>query len=254
MLNRSCRAFTLIELLVVVVVLAVLTAIAIPVLQDAVVRAKLALAYSNMEVILNAVEVYNLDNGNPTPMVFDIEYQALTHMRKTHLKFEAMTTPVVYLNDFKVLQDPFPHIPYPWWMMDNAPVSIVQYAARPFHYAYVSMKDIAIIMPDYQSKWHTWDRLTRAGLVSAGPDGYRDIMANVVPNILIGSAWTYYIGTHRRLDGQKFNQFTFYNVSNGIRSRGDLMMVNPGVSLYSGEEFRSTMTKSKFYRREKHRS
>ncbi|HPO08766.1 MAG TPA: prepilin-type N-terminal cleavage/methylation domain-containing protein, partial [bacterium] len=58
------RAFTLIELLIVVAIIGILAAIAVPNFINAQERAKVGRARSDVRSIVNALEMYRLDNNN----------------------------------------------------------------------------------------------------------------------------------------------------------------------------------------------
>ncbi len=66
--RRSCegvsKGFTLIELLVVVLIIGILTAVAVPQYQKAVLKSRFANTLSAMETAINASKIYYISNGN----------------------------------------------------------------------------------------------------------------------------------------------------------------------------------------------
>ena len=63
MLLKSKRAFTLIELLVVVLIVGILSAIALPQYQKAVMKARLSEAFISMKALADAVKICEMENG-----------------------------------------------------------------------------------------------------------------------------------------------------------------------------------------------
>lgn len=61
--ERSLRAFTLLELLVVVAILGILSATALPVVRDALVRAGIAATQSDLRVVATGIEAFAADRG-----------------------------------------------------------------------------------------------------------------------------------------------------------------------------------------------
>lgn len=58
------KGVTLIELLIVVLILAALSAIAIPRISQSATNAKANACYTNIDVLNSAIEMYNADNGS----------------------------------------------------------------------------------------------------------------------------------------------------------------------------------------------
>lgn len=67
---RKLKGFTLIELLIVVAIIGILAAIAVPNFLNAQVRAKVSRVQSEHRSIVNALESFNIDNGQYPPMGF----------------------------------------------------------------------------------------------------------------------------------------------------------------------------------------
>ncbi|MFH1742016.1 MAG: prepilin-type N-terminal cleavage/methylation domain-containing protein [bacterium] len=95
--KRNRFGFTLIELLIVVAIIGILAAIAVPNFMNARIRAKVSRAMSDQRTISMALENYMLDRGT-------YPYTRATSANN-FLGYEALTTPVAYLNS--PLNDPF---------------------------------------------------------------------------------------------------------------------------------------------------
>lgn len=99
MLQPYRSGFTLIELLIVVAIIGILAAIAVPNFINAQGRAKLASTYASMKTIQTAIAAYMVDNnGSPIDQGPDAE-EGTTYL--------ALTTPVSYLSSIDVFQDEF---------------------------------------------------------------------------------------------------------------------------------------------------
>ena len=81
------KSFTLIELLIVVAIIGILAAIAVPVLKDALTRARISRVQADIRTTANAMETYRLDwNIYPIDGSFDL------------LGWIMLTTPVAYIS------------------------------------------------------------------------------------------------------------------------------------------------------------
>jgi type II secretion system protein G len=99
---RSLRAsanqgFTLIELLIVVAIIGILAAIAVPNFLNAQLRAKVTRAYSDMEALAKALDMYFMDHNS-----FPTSNYAEQYPKRV---FRRLTTPLAYVSSFP--QDPF---------------------------------------------------------------------------------------------------------------------------------------------------
>ncbi|MGI8905732.1 MAG: type IV pilin protein [Candidatus Sumerlaeaceae bacterium] len=95
---RAARAFTLIELLLVVAIIAVLSAIAIPNLLEAQVRAKVSRARADLRSTATALEAYRVDSNRYPP---DIQYAPLVASRNLYCflpRLVPLSTPVAYIS------------------------------------------------------------------------------------------------------------------------------------------------------------
>lgn len=91
------RAFTLIELLIVVAIIGILAAIAVPNFLNAQLRAKVTRAFSDMESLAKALDMYFLDRNDFPPSNYVESYPKRV--------FRRLTTPTSYITGFP--QDPF---------------------------------------------------------------------------------------------------------------------------------------------------
>ena len=83
-------AFTLIELLVVVAVIAILAAIAVPNFLEAMTRAKVSRAKTDMRTVSVALESYRVDLNKYPP---DYQFGAITFLER----LDNLTTPIAYI-------------------------------------------------------------------------------------------------------------------------------------------------------------
>lgn len=72
---KNRKGFTLIELMIVIAIIGILAAMAIPNFKKARESARQKACYSNIRVILGAIEMYNMDNS---AMMSDVQISLLT--------------------------------------------------------------------------------------------------------------------------------------------------------------------------------
>ena len=197
---KAFRAgFTLIEILIVVAIIGILAAIAVPNMQNALTRAKVARVKADMQSIATAIDMYQLDKNNrgfPVPgdaMGATIDLSSPnTHWTGTKLS-PLLTTPIPYMSSLPL--DPF---------NERA-----EGASRRYNYA---TREYSTLLTGDESSRTPFDMFVRinywAGRVSYllhsyGPDGNSDIA-----------------------DDKKTT--AHYDMTNGIRSSGDVLHFSAG--------------------------
>lgn len=108
-INRG--SFTLIELLTVVAIIGILAAIVIPYVLNALIRAKIAKAVSEIHILISAQEQYRLDQRGYPPLSVVRSARTTSH----YASLPWLTSPVPYLSTIPV--DPFlKNAGRPYWM------------------------------------------------------------------------------------------------------------------------------------------
>jgi type IV pilus assembly protein PilA len=83
---KNRKGFTLIELMIVIAIIGILAAMAIPNFKKARQSAREKACYSNIRVILGAVEMYNMDNSQMITTIADGDTTTSTGKLKGYLK------------------------------------------------------------------------------------------------------------------------------------------------------------------------
>jgi len=148
------KAFTLIELLIVVAIISILAAIAVPNFLNAMVRAKVSRASSELKNLANAYVMYRMDNNAYAP-----------HIDGHPAQHRYVTTPIAYFSSsvLDVFADPNgPHgsaSSWPWQCCTQG-----QYHAEPAFFAYDPNSNSPI----------RGNRQYPYFIISYGPDGIWD--------------------------------------------------------------------------------
>lgn len=198
----SRKAFTLIELLIVVAIIGVLAAIAVPNLQQAMVKSKVVRSMADMRNLGLAIEAYRIDHN-------DYPYYSMEPFspEKGHPP-RSLTTPVAYFSYLP--QDPFD--PTQDVAEGFAPAS--PNPMKWYHFEHKNNWNNRLQYDLWEGRAPNYDW----ALVGAGPDRWP--MVNEGPGGNFHSQMNEY---------GVFPQF-FYNISNGIISFGDVILKGPGIS------------------------
>jgi prepilin-type N-terminal cleavage/methylation domain-containing protein len=209
---RNRRAFTLIELLIVVAIIGILAAIAIPNFLNAQIRAKTARCYADMKALGNTIEMLRMDKGVMLIDWWDDDLEAgherlrsVFNMVGAGPDFSArgndavlapLTSPIAYMTAIPI--DPFQSPAGYYYYLDNDP----EFPGDDHDFPAYTEKT-AEIYGNKPLKPGDW------ALGGIGPDGK-----------WYGGSWTDAISNAR---GSK------YAPSNGLASRGDIMLTNRGI-------------------------
>ncbi len=189
MINRSRKAFTLLELTVTLAVLSILTLLTAPLVQNALIRSRIAATKNNLNVIRNGLESYAADIGcypvgstTPIPSLWS-DFDACVALQPL--------LGVYIPNDCSLLEDDFSR---------ETMIEIKQSVALDLNIPDV----VGYTYFDYR-RYHVppWKPLRAFALVSVGPDAKDSGLgiAYRTPHLLSRAT---------------------YNPSNGIRSAGDI--------------------------------
>lgn len=195
-MTRVSRAFTLIELLIVVAIIGILAAIAVPNFMNAQTRAKMSRTYSDLKALHTAMEAYFVDNNHYPPDYDSGLVPGASVSRNEYLTYSKLTTPVAYMGSIPL--DPFFIGALGSGQFATAtdkPVAYFQYAGP-----------------------HSGKLQPRGGVWAETNTIYT--MTSLGPDKIDQKAWSYahtYVGP------------VIYNMSNGLKSLGDLYMSNHGI-------------------------
>lgn len=210
------NSFTLIELLVVISIVGIITAIAIPRFQDAIVRAKLTCVLAEMTTIGTSIDMYRADIGMYPASHFnfhsisDEKHNGLSDF-PNQMRYYFLTTPIPYLT--MISEDPF--LPEEERNYDMTPIAGDHFYGNTWGFAYdfysMEVGSMRLFGNHYAMAWGHWWRL-----YSWGPNKRND-----------------YLGTGLKTgnpsplmcrDGVLMYQ---YQISNGLRSDGNIIRVGP---------------------------
>ena len=90
------KGFTLIELLVVVLIIGILSAVAVPMYQKAVLKSKAAEAWTVAKTIINAEKLYYMENGHLTTELDDLSIEIPTELKNWRIPTPTGGTPKIY--------------------------------------------------------------------------------------------------------------------------------------------------------------
>lgn len=219
------KGFTLIELLIVVAIIGILASIAVPNFANALNRARVSRAKSDLKTLATALEMYYIDNNN-YPYVQDkggVEWQMPAGFPANHANGPAgLTTPISYLRS--ALYDPFLRSDLE---QDNGGNPLLYYERCGFGFdisgAFEVIKPVRVPVdangtllgtaPDYNEA-DCKKVPTRWVVYSVGPDLNHRVL-NEDGSILVRS---------------RFSMLNRYDTSNGLYSQGNIVRFPGGLS------------------------
>lgn len=178
----NTKAFTLIELLIVVAIIGILAAIAVPNFLNAQLKAKISAVQSDFRALITAADMYLVDWGQ-----YPIDGAYINNGTEyPNAGYRGLTTPIAYISSLEAARDVFAHTEYR--MQDGHDWD------QFYEFGFSDSKN-GIADPK--------KKRDRYFIESVGPDGMDSIQ-----------------GT-RSYPG-KPGQFTAFQPSNGLNSKGDL--------------------------------
>lgn len=211
----TLQGLTLIELLIVVAVVAILSAVAVPNFLEAQTRAKVSAAKNNIRVVVNALEVYALDNNAYPAMRPRFPDDRLGVM--ANVQCQVLTEPIAYVSG-GVFNDPFSRIREISYFRDRYGVPAPSASNPHKSLLYYNYRNLALnwAMPCLERRG--------AAVVSIGPDLADSLGAYGPFNTQCFGQM--YPGSGGEEDYHPIN--TLYDPTNGTISAGD-------ISGYAGE-------------------
>ena len=203
--------FTLIELLIVVAIIGILAAIAIPNFLQAQLRAKVTRDKANLKTIATGLELYSVDNGAYPP--WQGTFANLT-FGGPHLDYNGqyfattlwlLSTPIAYLKTVPTDEfHPDNDLTNPGGAYGGA------FGGRIFSYSYWNFQDPYFMRPSFYGSVYG----------DVAEDGVVWFLAGIGPNRM----WESQSATRK----EYYPKFA-YLTSNGISSRGDIILLNTGA-------------------------
>ncbi|MBN1514951.1 prepilin-type N-terminal cleavage/methylation domain-containing protein [Candidatus Sumerlaeota bacterium] len=187
--------FTLIEMLIVVLIIAILSAIAVPNFLEQQIRAKVSKAKVDMRTLVTGLEAYNADN-NSYPIDYDEEYgTSIGWVFNDFESWKQLTTPQAYIST----------VPYSPFLIQG----------RDHHNPYDPQQEVYIYWGPASHNPQRWaDISAYFAIVCAGPDNDRDFYEDIIDDLCAK---------------QPLGMNSLYDPTNGTISNGDVIWTGHGL-------------------------